>query len=144
MRKFEFIKPQISFEEIEGDSTYGNFVITPLERGYGITLGNALRRVLLSSMPGIAIVAIDIEGVEHEYMALPGIIEDVTEIILNLKDIVFSVDEEELFKVTPQDSNEIYELSIIAEGPRVVKAGDLEHDSIIQVVNPEKVICTLE
>ena len=144
MRKFEFIKPQINFEETESEVNYGNFTITPLERGYGITLGNALRRVLLSSMPGIAIVAMEIEGVEHEFMALPGIVEDVTQIILNLKDVVLSVDNEELFKVTPQDSNEIYELSIVANGPGPVKAGDLNHDAIVKVVNPEKVIATLE
>lgn len=144
MRKFEFIKPQVSFEDIENETTYGNFVITPLERGYGVTLGNALRRVLLSSMPGVAIVAMDIEGVQHEYMALQGIIEDVTEIILNLKDVVLSIDDEELFKVTQQDSNIIYELTVVAEGPGVVKAGDLSHDSMVQIVNPDKVIATLE
>src|SRR5690606_960710 len=102
MRKFEFIKPQTSLEYKEGDN-YGKFVITPLERGYGTTLGNALRRVLLSSMPGVAIVAVEIEGVEHEFMALDNIREDVTEIILNLKDIILSVPEEELYKPLPNE-----------------------------------------
>ena len=80
MRRFEFIRPQTLVENAESKN-YGKFVITPLERGYGITLGNALRRVLLSSMPGVAIVAMEIEGVAHEFMALEGVYEDVTEII---------------------------------------------------------------
>ena len=89
MRNFEFIKPEIT-NETEGESSnYGKFVITPLERGFGLTLGNALRRVLLSSMPGIAIVSTEIEGVQHEFMALNGVREDVTGIVLNLKKIIF-------------------------------------------------------
>ena len=95
MRKFEFIKPQITNETgIEESSTYAKFVITPLERGFGLTLGNALRRVLLSSMPGVAIVAMNIEGVAHEFMALDGVREDITGIVLNLKNIVFKIDDE--------------------------------------------------
>ena len=92
MRKFEFIKPQITVESSDLEN-YGKFIISPLERGYGITLGNALRRVLLSSMPGVAIVAMDVEGVAHEFMALNGVLEDVTEIILNLKSIILSIDD---------------------------------------------------
>jgi DNA-directed RNA polymerase subunit alpha len=143
MRKFEFIKPQTSVEYKEGDN-YGRFVITPLERGYGITLGNALRRVLLSSMPGVAIVAVEIEGVEHEFMAIDGILEDVTEIILNLKNVHMTIAEEELFKAIPNENPELFELSIDVEGERVVTAGDLEKSSELIIVNPEQVIATLE
>jgi len=142
MRKFEFIKPQTSVDYKEGDN-YGRF-ITPLERGYGITLGNALRRVLLSSMPGVAIVAIEIEGVEHEFMAIDGILEDVTEIILNLKNVHLKISEEQLFKAMPNENPELFELWIDAEGERVVTAGDLQKSSELIVVNPEQVICTLE
>ena len=117
MRKFEFIKPQTSVDFKEGDN-YGRFVITPLERGYGITLGNALRRVLLSSMPGVAIVAIEIEGVEHEFMAIDGILEDVTEIILNLKNVHLKIAEDQLFKAMPNENPALYELWIDAEGKR--------------------------
>ncbi len=143
MRKFEFIKPQTSVEYKEGDN-FGRIVITPLERGYGITIGNALRRVLLSSMPGVAIIALEIEGVEHEFMALDGILEDVTEIILNLKNVHLTVAEEELFKAMPNESQDLFELSIDVEGERVVTAGDLEHSSELIIVNPEQVIATLE
>lgn len=144
MRKFEFIKPQTSLEYKDGDN-YGKFVISPLERGYGTTLGNALRRVLLSSMPGAAIVAIEIEGVEHEFMALDNIREDVTEIILNLKDIILTVPEEDLFKPLPNEQQDLIELSIVAEGERVLTAKDLKvsSDQLI-IVNPDQVIATLE
>lgn len=143
MRKFEFIKPQTTVESSDSEN-YGKFIISPLERGYGITLGNALRRVLLSSMPGVAIVAMDVEGVAHEFMALNGVLEDVTEIILNLKNVIISIDEDKLFKSMPQENQELYELNIDAEGERVIKAGDLEHSSEIKIVNPDQVIATLE
>lgn len=142
MRRVEFIKPQTNVEYKDGD-LYGGFTITPLERGYGITLGNALRRVLLSSMPGVAIVAMEIEGLEHEFMALPGIIEDVTEIILNLKNLVFSVDPETLVKPISQDSKELFELEVIETGPKTIKAKDIKCSSEIKIVNPEAVIATL-
>jgi len=152
MRKFEFIKPQISIEnkdEIKDENgnviaKSADFIVTPLERGYGITIGNALRRVLLSSMPGVAIVAIEIEGVEHEFMAMNGVLEDVTEIILNLKKVILSIPEDELFKVMPQDNQDLYELVVVAEGPGAVTAGDLQHNELITVVNKEQVIATLE
>lgn len=142
MRRFEFIRPQTLVENAESKN-YGKFVITPLERGYGITLGNALRRVLLSSMPGVAIVAMEIEGVAHEFMALEGVYEDVTEIILNLKNIVLKIDEETLFKPMPTETTDLYKLTIVANGEGVIKAGDLEHDSDIEIVNPDQVIATL-
>jgi DNA-directed RNA polymerase subunit alpha len=142
MRKFEFIKPQTIVEYQEDD--YGRFVITPLERGYGITLGNALRRVLLSSMPGVAIVAVEISGVEHEFMTIEGVLEDVTEIILNLKSINIKISEEHLFKAMPNEVSELFELSIDAEGEGIITAGDLVHSSELIIVNPEQVIASLE
>lgn len=142
MRKFEFIKPQTNIEYNEGERS-AKFTITPLERGYGITLGNALRRVLLSSMPGVAIVALEIEGVEHEFMAIEGVVEDVTEIILNLKNVVLAIDPVDLFKSMPQDVGELYELSVIAEGPKVITASDLVKTSALTVTNPNAVIATL-
>ncbi len=141
MRKFEFIKPQ-TIVDVDTEN-YGKFTITPLDRGYGITVGNALRRVLLSSMPGVAIVAMEIEGVQHEFMGMPGVVEDVTEIILNLKNIVFSIDEEELFKPMPHTATDLYEISIVAEGPGVITAGDLQVSSELTVVNKDAVIATL-
>ncbi len=142
MRKFEFIKPQTIVGQDENPN-YGKFIISPLERGYGMTIGNALRRVLLSSMPGIAIVAIDIEGVQHEFMAVPGVVEDVTEIILNLKNIVLKIDEDQLFKPFSPDANELYVLELNVTGPVVVTAGDLQMSSELQVVNKKAVIATL-
>ena len=145
MRKFEFIKPQIKFDESsENTNTYAKFVISPLERGYGLTVGNALRRVLLSSMPGVAMVAMDIEGVAHEFMALEGVREDVTGIVLNLKKVIFKIDDEKLFKPLPKAQEEIYELSVIKEGEGVVTAGDLvDRSNELTVVNPDQVIATL-
>ena len=142
MRKFEFIRPQAEVEASSSDN-YGKFTISPLERGYGITLGNALRRVLLSSMPGVAIVAMDIEGVQHEFMGIPGVVEDVTEIILNLKNVVFTIDEDKLFQVMSPESNELYEIEIVAKGPKVITAGDLQMSSELTVVNKDAVIATL-
>ena len=124
MRKFEFIKPQTSVDFKEGDN-YGRFVITPLERGYGITLGNALRRVLLSSMPGVAIVAIEIEGVEHEFMAIDGILEDVTGNHFESQERASENCGGSLFKAMPNENPALYELWIDAEGEKVVTAGDL-------------------
>ena len=141
MRNFEFIKPQIKIEH--DSSNYGKFIVTPLERGYGMTVGNALRRVLLSSMPGIAIVAMEVEGVPHEFMAMPGIVEDVTEIILNLKNVILKVDEEVLFKDINGEQEEMYTLSIDVEGPKVVTAGDLFCGTEVEVVNKDAVICTV-
>ena len=142
MRKFEFIKPQVKVENQE--ENYARFVISPVERGYGYTLGNALRRVLLSSMPGVAIMNVSIEGAPHEFMALPGVREDVTGIVLNIKNIIFKIDEEKLFKPLPKETEEIYELSVYKEGEGVVTAGDLvDHSNELTIVNPDQVICTL-
>lgn len=141
MRNFEFIKPQIKIEQ--ESSNYGKYVVTPLERGYGMTLGNALRRVLLSSMPGVAIVAMEVEGVPHEFMAMPGVVEDVTEIILNLKNVILKVDESILFADKADEEDTMYTLSIDVEGPRVVTAGDLFCGTEVEVVNKDAVICTV-
>ena len=141
MRNFEFIKPQVKIEQ--ESSNYGKYVVTPLERGYGMTLGNALRRVLLSSMPGVAIVAMEVEGVPHEFMAMPGVVEDVTEIILNLKNVILKVDEDILFADKADEEDTMYTLSIDAEGPRVVTAGDLFCGTEVEVVNKDAVICTV-
>ena len=143
MRKFEFIKPQITVEKNESEH-YGKFVISPLERGYGITLGNALRRVLLSSMPGVAIVAMDVEGVTNEFMALEGVREDVTMIILNLKNVIFKISEEELFKVMPTALTDLYEIVVNKKGPGVLTAGDFECTDGLTVANPDLVIANLE
>ncbi|MFA7126446.1 MAG: DNA-directed RNA polymerase subunit alpha, partial [Bacilli bacterium] len=144
MRKFEFIKPQAIIDAVDDNSHYGKFTITPLERGYGITLGNTFRRVLLSSMPGISIVSMDIEGVEHEFMAIPGVHEDMTEIVLNLKNVILSIDDSDLFKVMPHEKNDLYEMTLIAEGPGVIHASDLVKESNIKVVNPDLVIATMD
>ena len=141
MRNFEFIKPQIKIEQ--ESLNYGKFVVTPLERGFGMTLGNSLRRVLLSSMPGVAIVAMEVEGVPHEFMAMPGVVEDVTEIILNLKNVILKVDDETLFKDMTGEAEEMYTLSIDAAGPRIVTAGDLFCGTELEVVNKDAVICTI-
>ena len=93
MRKFE--KPSFKVAKFNTSTNYGEFVIEPLERGFGITLGNALRRVLLSSLPGASVYAVEIEGARHEFSALEGVVEDVTTIILNLKDLVLEIDEDD-------------------------------------------------
>ena len=94
MRKFE--KPSFKVAKFNTSTNYGEFVIEPLERGFGITLGNALRRVLLSSLPGASVYAVEIEGARHEFSALEGVVEDVTTIILNLKDLVLEIDEDDI------------------------------------------------
>lgn len=128
----EIEKPRIECVEVNSDNNYGRFVIEPLERGYGITLGNSLRRILLSSLPGMAVKSIKIDGVMHEFSTIPGVIEDVTEIILNIKGL--------FFKSYSQGSKTIY-LEAHGEGP--VLAGDLKVDSDIEILNPEHHIATL-
>jgi DNA-directed RNA polymerase subunit alpha len=116
--------------------------ISPLASGYGITIGNALRRVLLSSMPGVAIIGVAIKGVTNEFTAVDGVYEDITQIVLNIKDVVLKfADSSKLY--TPGDENEVYTLKITKNSKGVVKAGDLECPSEVEVVNKEKVIATL-
>jgi len=130
---FEIEKPKIQCVEVSEDGTYGKFVVEPLERGYGITLGNALRRMLLSSLPGVAPSSIKIDGVLHEFSTVPGVREDVTEIILNLKGMYI--------KMNGEGPRKIY---IDAKGPCVVTGGDIKTDGDVEIVNKDLYIATLE
>ena len=129
----QFEKPIYKITEYVEDKNYGKFELEPLERGFGITLGNALRRVMLSSLPGDAITSVKIDGVDHEFQKMDGVIEDVTAIILNLKSVVL--------KNHSDDENKIIRLSKNVAGE--VYAGDIEKDADIEILNPELVICTL-
>ena len=128
----EIEKPKIECIESTEDNVYGKFVIEPLERGYGITLGNSLRRILLSSLPGVAVTSIKIDGVLHEFSTVPGVIEDVTEIILNVKNLSLK-----LFS----DGPKIVYIDADGEGP--ITAADIKTDADVEVLNPELHICTL-
>jgi DNA-directed RNA polymerase subunit alpha len=134
LKDLKFERPS-SVEELSNDGFTGKFVIKPLERGYGLTLGNALRRVLLSSLPGAAIVNVKIEGVEHEFSTMEGVVEDVMGIILNLKKIVFKVDSDD-----PKFEHKI-ELTALGEG--VVTAGDFDSIDGIEIINKDQVIAHL-
>ena len=129
----EIEKPQIECIETPGDASYGKYVIEPLERGYGTTLGNALRRIMLSSLPGTAATSIKIAGVQHEFSTIPGVKEDVTEIVLNVKSL--------LTKLHCEGTKTVY---IEAVGPCEVKAGDIKGDSEVEVLNPDLHIATLD
>lgn len=129
----EIEKPKIECIEISEDESYGKFVVEPLERGYGITLGNALRRILISSLPGVAARYVKIDGVLHEFSTVPGVKEDVTELILNIKSLAL--------KMTGEGPKTIY---IDAKGPCEVTAGDIKTDSDIEVVNKDLHIATLD
>ena len=128
----EIEKPRIECIETPPDSSYGKYIIEPLERGYGTTLGNSLRRVLLSSLPGTAATSIKIAGVQHEFSTIPGVKEDVTEIVLNVKSIVALLHTDE--------PKTVY---IEAVGEGVVTAGDIKADAEIEILNPEQPIATL-
>ena len=128
----EIEKPKIECEELSEDNTYGRFVVEPLERGYGITLGNSLRRVLLSSLPGAAVTSIKIDGVLHEFSTVPGVVEDVTEIILNIKELAV--------KLHSDGPKLVY---IDAEGEGPVYAKDIKVDSDVEILNPDLHIATL-
>lgn len=131
---FEFEKPRIEIAEMSQDGTYGRFVVEPLERGYGTTLGNSLRRILLSSLPGAAVSNIKIEGVLHEFSVIPGVKEDVTEIILNLKNLAIK---------SNADSPEPKMAYIDFVGEGEVTARDIKVDSDIEILNPDLHIATL-
>ena len=131
----EIKKPKITFEENESKN-YAKFVVEPLERGFGTTLGNSLRRVLLSSLPGAAAVGIKIDGVEHEFSTIKGVKEEVTEIILNLKTVRFRV-------TAPADGEKIV-LDLHADTVGPVTAGDIDLPSTVEVLTPDTVICTLD
>ena len=129
----EIEKPQIECIETPGDASYGKYVIEPLERGYGTTLGNALRRILLSSLPGTAATSVKIAGVQHEFSTIPGVKEDVTEIVLNVKNLL-----------TKLHSDAVKTVFIEAAGPCEVTAGDIKTDGEVEVLNPELHIATLD
>ena len=129
----EIEKPQIECIETPGDASYGKYVIEPLERGYGTTLGNALRRILLSSLPGTAATSIKIAGVQHEFSTVPGVKEDVTEIVLNMKNL--------LTKLHCEGTKTVF---IEAAGPCEVTAGDIKADGEVEILNPELHIATLD
>ena len=131
---FEFEKPNIEIVEISEDKKYGKFVVEPLERGYGLTLGNSLRRIMLSSLPGCAVSQIKIEGIQHEFSPIPGVKEDVTEIIMNIKSLAIK---------NNSDSNEVKTAYIEFEGEGVVTAADIHTDSDIEILNKDLVIATL-
>ena len=132
---FDFNKPKISIEELSSDKHYGRFIVEPLERGYGTTLGNSLRRIMLSSLPGAAISQVKIDGVLHEFSPIPGVKEDVSEIIMNLKTLAIRNNSE---------TDEPKTAYIEFEGEGVVRASDIQVDSDIEIMNPDQVIATLD
>ena len=131
---FDFERPNIEVAEISEDKKYSRFVVEPLERGYGITLGNSLRRIMLSSLPGAAVSQIKVEGVLHEFSAIPGVKEDVTEIVMNLKSLAIKNNSE---------TNEAKTAYIEYEGEGIVHASDIQVDQDIEILNPDLVIATL-
>jgi DNA-directed RNA polymerase subunit alpha len=128
----EIEKPKIEAVEISDDATYGKFVVEPLERGYGTTLGNSLRRILLSSLPGAAVTTVHIDHVLHEFSTIDGVVEDVTTIILNLKKLAMKI-----------YSDEEKTLEVDVQGEGKVTAADITHDSDVEVLNPDLHIATL-
>ncbi|NLJ34137.1 MAG: DNA-directed RNA polymerase subunit alpha [Firmicutes bacterium] len=129
----EIEKPRIEVLELAEDNTYGKFVIEPLERGYGTTLGNSLRRILLSSLPGAAITSVKIEGILHEFSTVPGVVEDVPHIVLNLKELALKL-----------HGDEPKTISVSFEGEGVITGGDIVTDPDIEILNPDHVIASLE
>ena len=128
----EMEKPNIECVEMSEDGRYGKFVVSPLERGYGTTLGNSLRRILLSSLPGAAATSIKIEGVQHEFSTMPGVTEDVTELILNIKKLAL--------KIHGDLPKTVY---IEAKGAQEITAGDIKRDDDVEIINPDLHIATL-
>ncbi len=128
----EIEKPSIEIEELNESGTYGKFVVEPLEGGFGITIGNSLRRVLLSSLPGAAVSVIKIRGVEHEFSTIPGVFEDVPQIILNIKELVINYDGDEDVKVIVEK-----------KGEGEIKASDLKAEVNLDIINPDHHIATL-
>ncbi|MBO4290709.1 MAG: DNA-directed RNA polymerase subunit alpha [Lachnospiraceae bacterium] len=131
---FDFERPNIEVAEISEDKKYGKFVVEPLERGYGITLGNSLRRIMLSSLPGAAVSQVKIDGVLHEFSSIPGVKEDVSEIIMNIKSLAIK---------NHSETNEAKTAYIEYEGEGVVRASDIQVDQDIEILNPGLVIATL-
>lgn len=134
MLAFDFDSPNIEVAEISEDKRYGKFIVEPLERGYGITLGNSLRRIMLASLPGAAVSQVKIDGVLHEFSSIPGVKEDVTEIIMNLKSLAIK---------NSCETDEVKKAIIDFEGEGVVRASDIQVDHDIEIMNPDQVIATL-
>ncbi len=134
MLAFDFDSPNIEVAEISEDKRYGKFVVEPLERGYGITLGNSLRRIMLASLPGAAVSQVKIDGVLHEFSSIPGVKEDVTEIIMNLKSLAIK---------NSSETDDVKKAVIDFEGEGVVRASDIQVDQDIEIMNPDQVIATL-
>ncbi len=132
---FDFNKPKITIEELSPDKKFGRFVVEPLERGYGTTLGNSLRRIMLSSLPGAAVSRVKIDGVLHEFMPIPGVKEDVSEIIMNLKSLAIR---------NSSETDEPKTAYIDYEGEGIVRASDIQVDSDIEIINKDQVIATLD
>ncbi len=128
----EIEKPKIQTVDINEEEGYGKFVVEPLERGYGTTLGNSLRRILLSSLPGAAVTTVQIDQVLHEFSTIKGVVEDVTQIILNLKKLALKI-----------YSDEVKTMEIDAQGEGIVTAADILHDSDVEILNPDLPIATL-
>lgn len=128
----KIIEPKIETAELKSDGTYGRFVAEPLDRGFGTTLGNSLRRVLLSSLPGVAVISVKIDGIQHEFSTIPGVKEDVTEIILNIKGLTAK-----LYTDGPKT------VVIDAEGECEVTAGSIETDAEVEILDPSMHIATL-
>ena len=131
---FDFNKPKIEIAEMSEDKRYGRFVVEPLERGYGTTLGNSLRRIMLSSLPGAAVSQVKIDGVLHEFSSIPGVKEDVTEIIMNIKSLAIK---------NSSETNEAKTAYIEFEGEGTVTGADIQVDQDIEIMNPGQVIATL-
>ena len=134
MLAFDFDSPNIEVAEISEDKRYGRFIVEPLERGYGITLGNSLRRIMLASLPCAAVSQVKIDGVLHEFSSIPGVKEDVTEIIMNLKSLAIK---------NNCETDEVKKAIIDFEGEGVVRASDIQVDQDIEIMNPDQVIATL-
>ena len=134
MLAFDFDSPNIEVAEISEDKRYGKFIVEPLERGYGITLGNSLRRIMLASLPGAAVSQVKIDGVLHEFSSIPGVKEDVTEIVMNLKSLAIK---------NNCETDEVKKAIIDFEGEGVVRASDIQVEQDIEIMNPEQVIATL-
>ncbi len=131
---FDFEKPKIEIAEMSEDKKFGRFVVEPLERGYGTTLGNSLRRIMLSTLPGTAVSQIKIDGVLHEFSSIPGVKEDVTEIVMNIKELALR---------NNSSTDEPKTAYLEFEGEGVVRAGDIKFDSDIEVMNPDLIIANL-
>ncbi len=135
MKDLKFEKPRTEVKVISDNDNYGQFTISPLERGYGVTLGNSLRRILLSSLPGAAIINCEIDGIEHEFSSIDGVVEDATSIILNLKEVVLKIDND--------DPNIEKRLEILVEGPHVITAKDIICDNEVKIINEDQHIATV-